>query len=210
MHTALWRLDVDLNGSIPNTVNLYAHFEGLRGNLLAAADTIQPFNGGLEGSGDWDPLAFNSLVVENPGTLNSHGNPIGYELVPLRTGTARHYGSRETYTLHDFWVTVYHRSEAGYTAPYDWHLNEALAPDDYLVPNATIGPESVVDNDVILWYLASAHHDPHDEDHASSDTSPEMKGLTLTHWLGFDLVPHNLFDYNPLGGPHRDQCDGKP
>jgi len=28
------------------------------------------------------------------------------------------------------------------------------------------------------------------------------------HWSGFDLVPHNLFDANPLGGPHRNLCDG--
>jgi Cu2+-containing amine oxidase len=129
--------------------------------------------------------------------------------VPLRTGSARHNGSGESFTKHDFWVTIYHRSEAGYTAPDDWHVNQGLTPDDYLKSSAG-NFESVVGNDVILWYLSSAHHDPHDEDHAPSDTTAEMKGLTLTHWLGFDLTPHNLFDYNPLGGPHRDQCDGDP
>jgi hypothetical protein len=28
-------------------------------------------------------------------------------------------------------------------------------------------------------------------------------GITLVHWFGFEMVPHNFFDYNPLGGPGR-------
>jgi hypothetical protein len=34
-----------------------------------------------------------------------------------------------------------------------------------------------------------------------------MRGITFVHWQGFDLQPHNLFDFNPLGGPSSAQCE---
>jgi hypothetical protein len=64
-----------------------------------------------------------------------------------------------------------------------------------------------------VWHVSSVYHDPHDEDQASFAADPSFghKGVTLMHWSGFDLVPHNLFDANPLGAPHRHEaCDGKP
>ena len=51
--------------------------------------------------------------------------------------------------------------------------------------------------DVVLWYLATAHHDPIDEDRQPDG----MYGVTLAHFFGFELNPHNLFPQNPLGGP---------
>ena len=30
--------------------------------------------------------------------------------------------------------------------------------------------------------------------------------IKLPQLQGVDLEPHNLFDYNPLGGPSRSQC----
>ena len=56
--------------------------------------------------------------------------------------------------------------------------------------------------DIVLWYLVSAHHDPISEDRA--DDPPDLPfGVTRTHWFGLDLAPHNFFDHNPLGGPER-------
>jgi Cu2+-containing amine oxidase len=66
--------------------------------------------------------------------------------------------------------------------------------------------ESVERSDIVLWYRSSAHHDPHDEDHAPGDPANLMTGITSVHWQGVDLEPRNLFDFNPLGGPGRLQC----
>jgi hypothetical protein len=33
-----------------------------------------------------------------------------------------------------------------------------------------------------------------------------MTGITNVHWQGVSLEPHNLFDFNPLGGPGSAQC----
>ncbi|HET7705764.1 MAG TPA: hypothetical protein VFM36_06750, partial [Thermoanaerobaculia bacterium] len=59
---------------------------------------------------------------------------------------------------------------------------------------------------VVLWHRSSAHHDPHDEDHAPGDPPSLMTGITNVHWQGVDLEPHSLFDFNPLGGPSRSGC----
>jgi Cu2+-containing amine oxidase len=66
--------------------------------------------------------------------------------------------------------------------------------------------ESIENTDVVLWYRSSAHHHPHDEDHAPGDPANFMTGITNVHWQGVDMEPRNLFDYNPLGGPSRTQC----
>jgi Cu2+-containing amine oxidase len=60
----------------------------------------------------------------------------------------------------------------------------------------------VTNNDLVVWVKASAHHDPIDEDRSQNDLSGGgITGVTLVHWSGFNVEPHNLFDTNPLGGP---------
>ena len=163
---------------------------------LQAVDLEVPFNSGFEGFEDWDPKEFNTILVEGAYT-NAWGNLMGYELEPLRTGTARHFaqasGGQELWSQHDFWVTRADRPETvAWSSPWK-------NPDDYLVP--FINGKSVSDGPVALWYLTSAHHGPTDEDR-------DLNGnfaVTLTHWFGFSLRPHNFFDHNPLGGPSK--CD---
>ncbi|HYU34758.1 MAG TPA: hypothetical protein VEW48_21625 [Thermoanaerobaculia bacterium] len=59
-----------------------------------------------------------------------------------------------------------------------------------------------MNSDVVLWYVASAHHHPSDED---LDTAGLGPGVTNKHWFGFHLEPHNLVAGNPLGHPAK--CD---
>lgn len=158
-----------------------------------AVDLETPHLGGHEGGSVWDDGYFNTLVVEDTAT-NGLGQHIGYELQPIRTGSARHLGYwvglPELWNIFDFWVTRWHLGEDITEQPWIWP-----GPDGYL-PQHTNG-ETIVSRDDVLWYKASAHHEPTDED---LDLGGQF-GVTLAHWFGFELHPHNYFDYNPLGGP---------
>ena len=99
------------------------------------------------------------------------GIATSYELVPMRSGTARH---SEPYTKADFWVTRY-------------KPEEILAN---ILPDYISDRQSTVDQDLVIWYTGSEHHetDVRDEDR---DTVPML-------WTGFELIPHNLFNRTPF------------
>ena len=219
MHSALWRADIDLNGSGGDSAMTVSHREGPRQppvNSLFSQDVEEPFNGGREGTLVWDPTQFLSILIEDE-TTNVHGNHIGYEVHAKPEGLSRHYGAeagltsrQERFTKFDFAVTRYKETERD--AFFDTPNVRWLDPDVYLLgaaPFAGFGvsdAETVTDTDLVLWYRASVHHDPHDEDHAPGDPDNLMTGITFVHWAGFDLLPRNLFDFNPLGGPSRNNC----
>ncbi|HEX6178781.1 MAG TPA: hypothetical protein VF057_10515 [Thermoanaerobaculia bacterium] len=210
MHTVLWRVDMDLNGSGGDSALLLTHNEGQ--TSLVSTDSEVAFNGGKEGTAEWDPKKFLTVAIEDEST-NAHGNHIGYALRGFTEGLSRHYGQQlgqprqEKFTQFDFAFTRYKETERNrlYTGSY-------VDPDQYLLGDAPLpgfgvaDAESVTDTDLVLWYRASVHHDPHDEDHAPGDPDNLMTGITFVHWAGFDLEPRNLFDFNPLGGPSRNNC----
>jgi Cu2+-containing amine oxidase len=217
MHTVLWRVDVDLNGSSNDTAILYRHREGhVATNPLLAVDTHEAFNNGREGTLVWNPEEFLTIGVEDAST-NAYGHKLGYVIAPSVHGLSRHYGEqagltrKELFTKSDFAVTRFKQSERD--ALMDTPNTRYLNPDQYLLGDgSSIGfgisdNETVVDTDVVLWHRTAAHHDPHDEDHAPGDPPNLMTGITFVHWQGFDLQPHNLFDYNPLGAPSSAQCE---
>ncbi|HET7706579.1 MAG TPA: hypothetical protein VFM36_10865 [Thermoanaerobaculia bacterium] len=209
MHDVLWRVDVDLNGSGNDTAVQLTHVE--TSNPRVTRDDEAPFNGGREGVVKWDPEKFFTIGVEDT-TVNAHGNRIGYALRPSASGISRHFGSvprEERFTQSDFAVTRFKQAERD--ALYDSAHVRYLQPDQYLLGQDFEGSgvadnESIENSDVVLWYRSSAHHDPHDEDHAPGDPSSLMTGITNVHWQGVDLEPRNLFDFNPLGGPSRANC----
>lgn len=206
-HDLLWRLHFNL-GTGKNTAHVWAHHE----TSLFAADSESLFNFGREGAVDLDPLKFETVIVEDPQTLNARQHPIGYELQSLRSGTGRHYAAGEEWTLHDAWITRYSPAEDAVTFARDPNWQ---SPAVYLLGNnanhyGIHNHESIQNESLLLWTTTSVHHEPHDEDQALGDSTNGYKGITLIHWSGFDLVPHNLFDTNPLGGPHRSTCNGPP
>jgi hypothetical protein len=54
-----------------------------------------------------------------------------------------------------------------------------------------------------VWIKTSVHHHPNAEDLGTNAGSGIYPGVTLTHWSGFKIEPHNLFRANPLGEPVR-------
>lgn len=213
MHDVLWRIDVDLNGSDGDSAVQWKHVEGTSASQ-ASRDVEEPFNGGQEGVAQWDPEAFSTIGVVDK-SVNRHGNAIGYVMNVSMSGLARHYGEsaggtrKENFTQSDFAVTRFKQDERDVF--FDSAGVRYLQPDEYLLGQGMPGvgvsdQESVENTDVVLWHRSAVHHDPHDEDHAADDASELMTGITNVHWQGVTLEPHNLFDFNPLGGPSREQC----
>ena len=175
MHNVLWRVDVDLNGSSRDGVDLMRHQEP-SGTPQRASDIRSPFNGGVEGGVVWNPQEFTMLHVRDNATLNAAGDTIGYDLMPVRFGSARH---AETFTQNDFWVTRYRGTELFYTQ----------------LPTYANG-EAINDADIVVWASAPVHHQVRDED--GEFVGNLWNGVALVMWGGFDLRPRNLFAGTPL------------
>ncbi|HEV3261844.1 MAG TPA: hypothetical protein VG013_33650 [Gemmataceae bacterium] len=193
VHNALWRVDIDVDGPDHNSVLLMRHHSPKSRNTpMQSEDSHELFNGGKEGWADWAPEEFTMLHVVNTKRLNAMGEHMGYDLMPMRGGTSRHFGGEyEKCTLHDFYVT---RSPHADSKPDD-ELDFKLLPTKY------VNGESIVDTDVVLWYISSMHHEPRSEDgKLVKDTNGRYRwrGATLVMWGGFDLIPRNLFDGTPL------------
>jgi len=207
-HDLLWRVDINLGSGIKNTARLWTHQE----TSPSAVDYEVLFNNGQEGAMDLDDLHFATLVIEDddPATRNAHNHRMGYELHVLKDGAGRHYGANEQWTLHDVWVTRFSQNESdvSFASGDNWK-----PADTYLLGNSANGfgvfnREQIYFTDLVVWPVTTAHHEPHDEDQAVGDPGFLYKGITLIHWSGFDLIPRNVFDANPLGAPHRQSCHG--
>jgi primary-amine oxidase len=179
MHNALWRINVNLFGENKNSVSVMEHIE--KADMLGKARTAHSkFNKGKEGFADWNPLRFTMLRVYHTKRKNARGELIAYDLMPLRMGSARHFGGEnEICTHHDFWVS---RNRPGQT----------YYPE---VPKYVAKHESIENTDLVLWYSSPMHHEPRSEDGEMVDG--KLRGATHTGWSQFSLRPSNVFDRTP-------------
>ena len=180
MHNACWRLDLNVGDKFHNSVSVVRRSES-KDDQGKAEDKITPLT--TEGGVDWNAEEFTRLRVESK-LKNALGNLIAYELVPLRPGTPRHFGSDEEFTAHDFWVTPFKVDELYYV---------------YL-PKYVQKARKIADTDVVLWYMSAAYHLPRDEDglFVNPRGETEVRGVALTSWCGLEMRPRNLFDKSPL------------
>ena len=202
VHNGLWRVSTKLFGRTDNQALQFQHVESSDGT--SATDSEPQITN--ETSLDWDPFKFNSVIVESDTQMNDWGSLMGYEFLPGdRTGTGRfsqHPSDKELWTLADYYVSNDNPGEDGSGSGKDNWRYTWYSPDDYLL--RYIGdsqPVGGTGDGVVIWYIGSAHHDPSDLDNQKG--SDNRTGVTLIHWSGFDMEPHNLFDYNPLGGPPK-------
>ncbi len=202
VHNGLWRVSTKLFGRTDNEVLQFQHVMSADGT--SATDSEPPITN--ETSLDWDPFKFNSVIVQSTTQMNSYGHLMGFEFLPgNRTGTGRFSqrpADKELWTLADYYVSNDNPGEDGSGSGmnnwrYTWY-----SPDDYLL--RYVGDSQIVGatgDGIAVWYIGSAHHDPSDLDNQKG--SGNRTGVTLVHWSGFDMEPHDLFDYNPLGGPPK-------
>jgi hypothetical protein len=185
VHSAHWRIDIDLFDGKKNSAMLMKHVEDPAS--LSAEDVKEPFNGGLEGGADWDPKEFTMVRVQCE-KKNARGEPISYDLMPLRYGSPRH---NEEFTRHDLWVSQSHPER-----PMEFIFAN--------LPNIVKDEEVVEQTDVVLWTNSAVHHEPRHED-GKPNSGPRLwpgddawEGSALLMWSGFDLRPRNLFDRTPF------------
>jgi hypothetical protein len=183
MHNFTWRLDIDLNGAGANTAFWTSHSEDLTkvcpDGGLCATDKREPIE--VEGSRVWDPLKFNTLEIGDSRLKNGMGHDTSYELVPMRSGTARH---KEPWTQADFWITRYRPSQLQAVNGQTGQLLPLPSLPDYITGEPTIT------KDLVIWYTGSEHHENGSRD--------EDLNTVSVLWTGFELVPHNLFDGTPF------------
>lgn len=197
MHNGLWRIDVNLDGPDNNSVYLVEHIEPDGRDKAKARTELTPFNGGKEGFADFVPEKFTMLRVINDKRRNVRGEPLAYDLMPMRAGNARHFGgerkvikkdkdkieegyTKEECTQHDFWVTRANNKELIYND----------------LPKYIKNGEGIMKTDVVLWHSTAMHHEPRSED--GQMINGRFRGTTLIGWSGFELRPRNLFDRTPF------------
>jgi len=202
MHNALWYIDINLGHPDHNSVRLMRHLEP-DPDLLTnpalfptrAKDVMEKINNGLEGFADWKAEEFTALNIVDTLTTNARGHNISYDLMPMRTGTARH---DELFSKHDFWVT--HNNNI-YTTITNTTSTVNIPGEIYYdlcgLP-CYLTNESIEDTDVVIWHISSNHHQPRDEDHEFDAQGNLRAGIAQVMWSGFDLHPRNLFDDAPL------------
>jgi Copper amine oxidase, enzyme domain len=185
VHSAHWRIDLDLVDGGKNSAMLMKHVESTAG--LSAEDLKEPFNGGLEGGVDWVPSEFTMIRVESE-KKNARGERIAYDLMPVRFGSPRH---NEPFTHHDLWVSKSHPEK----------------PSEFLFANlpGIVRDEEVIEQtDIVLWCNSAVHHEPRHEDGVANSGArlwrfdDGWEGSALVMWSGFDLRPRNLFDRTPF------------
>jgi Cu2+-containing amine oxidase len=180
-HNAIWRIDLDLGGAGNNSVTLIRHDENTADPAGKASDTETAIAKALGLT--WGVRTHDTLAVSNSGLRNARNHLSEYQLVPLVTGggLTQH---REPFTQNDLWVTPYR-------------------PDQFAasqLPDYVTGGPNVANTDIVLWYKASLHHHPRDEDGVYSASNTWI-GTAHIMWTGFALVPHNLLDCAPFYKP---------
>lgn len=196
-HDSLWYVDMDLNGYPNDSASMLEHYEPYTtgtGDPRLALDQPDPI--AVEGSRWFKPyVQIHTLLVEDIATQFLGFQHWGYEFVPTQNVPLRHFGWQEHWTDDDIYVTRYRYADTLWASPIANHQ----VPDLYLFP--ALNFESTVNEDLVLWIKTAAHHGPTTEDLAAATLFGGRGGVTLTHWSGFRIEPHNLFPMNPLGEP---------
>lgn len=181
MHHAMWRVDLNIDGSDNNSVYVMEHVEPDPNHPEKARTESRLFNDGKEGFEDWKAQQFTMLTVLTHKKKNQRGKPLAYDVCVPRMGVARHYGADdEGCTQHDFWVTKNRPNQMNYRKIPDYIKNS----------------ESIVNTDVVVWVNTACHHEPRSED--GEMTGANFRGATLVAWSGFELRPRNFFDRTPM------------
>lgn len=195
VHNALWRVSTKLLGRDDNDTMQFTHVEDVNG--YRATDSYTPITS--EETTDWNQAQFSSVTVQSQTQMNDYGHLVGYQFYPYNRWGQGHF--QETFTQHDQDLTNDNSGEDGTGTGYNNWLYTWYNHNSYLLQYLNGQPLGGTGDGIVLWYFGSAHHEPTDADNQMG--SGARTGITLVHWSGFEMVPHNFFDYNPLGGPSR-------
>jgi Cu2+-containing amine oxidase len=199
IHNFTWRLDIDLNGASDNSAYWTSHSEERTAPFGAKDEKVLiP----MEASFVWDPERFNTLEIRADRLKNGKGHSTSYDLVPMRSGTARHHNPLYPWTQADFWVTQYRPSQLqAINGKTDQELDGSPFSSTPLqsLPDYLTG-QSMINQDLVIWYTGSEHHEGKGTGDASAtnDSRDEDANTVPVLWTGFELDPQNLFDGTPF------------
>ncbi|MEW5989047.1 MAG: copper amine oxidase [Chloroflexota bacterium] len=175
-HNIWWRLDFDL-GTAAGDVAEEIEFTSPDGDASKRVIGVTAYT--VETARQHSPETYRAWRVKDPTITNADGHPISYEI-----GTEANHIFRgpatEPWTEYDFYVTQSRNCEryAAHNPP-----GGVNCADNVL---AFVNGETV--SDPVVWYGATFHHLPRDED---EDVMP-------VHHHGFHIVPRDWTAVNPF------------
>ncbi|MBJ7472067.1 MAG: primary-amine oxidase, partial [Solirubrobacteraceae bacterium] len=189
-HFIVARLDLDVDGPA-NTVHMtetqMVPVGPSNPHGLGLVQVSTPLRTELEGIQDFEWSTQRAWKVVNPGSLNAHGTPVAYKLVPGAAFPAMFPKDspilqRSGVIDHTLWVTPQRDDER-------WPCGEFVvqSTQDDGLPAWTAADRPIENTDVVLWYVFGIHHVPRVEDW------PVMPSDTVSFWL----KPTGFFDRNP-------------
>lgn len=131
--------------------------------------------------------AARSWIVANASAHNALGQPASYILVPggnslPYVAPESHVRKRAGFIDHHFWATRYRPEEMNAAGTYP---NQSRAGEG--LPRWAADNESLVDQDVVVWYTLGVTHIPRPE---------EWPVMPVSH-VGFKMIPAGFFTRNP-------------
>jgi len=186
LHMGGWRMEFNLGNSRTNTIEIIERDHDQAGRPYT---NKRPFNGGREGGEVWDPTKFSVLRITSGQTRNRAEPPrlIGYTLRPVRNGSVR---TRQDFTKADFWVSRLQPDQS----PRSQRGVELRFID--VAKNVLPRPEPLQGKAAVVWHQAGLNHIVRNEDYGV--TGRKDQGAAINSWVGFDLVPSNLWHRTPF------------
>jgi primary-amine oxidase len=190
-HFFTFRLDMDVDGALPNrvaemnSVPVPGGVENPYGGAFQMVET--PLLKESEAQRALDLSTSRKWIVTNSAVRNALGHPTGYALLPGENAVP--FAQPESWVRRrarfldsHIWVTPYRAREmyAGGEYPNQSRGDDGLA-------RWTAADRTIQDRDVVLWYTMGITHNPRPEDW------PVMP----VHSAGFKLVPWGFFGRNP-------------
>jgi primary-amine oxidase len=185
-HNAFWRVDFNIAGKGGEKVEQYDTTTAGRGSVTAKLKTKRT---AIPTEGTFTKVNQRWWRVVSPTSKNVDGHQRSYELA---TGADDRYeGHPETKPD----VTFSQKSPC-----------EKWASDNASDPECPLNKKTIVDfvkdkqklTDPVMWVRVGFHHVPRDE-----DQSPMPM-----HWQGFDLIPRDFTEMNPLTPAGREGQNG--
>jgi hypothetical protein len=200
-HFGCWKMEFDLGdpdkkvgGPEHNAIKLVSRkfTDGKFGLVAAPFPGVdaegKPVDQACEGKAKWVATEFTALRAESTAVKNTRGQPIAYDLISTRTGSASDFlqlGNTKRVNMdfinYDYWVTRTPEAATHY----------------YKVPETAAGCRPLKGERTTVWHSVGGLHTPRDEDFGFGGVDA-ARGAALTEWVGFTLKPRNLFDGTPL------------
>ncbi|RDW88702.1 putative copper amine oxidase [Coleophoma cylindrospora] len=134
-----------------------------------------------EGKLDWTSNGATQYIIQNLDQLNEYGNPRGYRILPssptihVTIENSSNLVNAAQWATHDIFVTRQHDTEPRSAYPYNTQdvANPAINFNDFF------DGESLLQEDIVVWFNLGMHHVPHTGDLPNTVFSTAHSGLQI-------------------------------